>query len=275
MAADGPRNLVYFAIARKRQYVHMMALVARYLERHPSWHAVVLLDESLHRWWHRSRLRWNGFEPFQLQGRSANEMFGRMRIFEYSRVEAYDKILYLDCDILVNLDLRRIFEIDFDPTDLCVVPEDYQPTSIHFALEGQPYTEDEIEVMSAAGIKGFNSGSLLFHRTAHMRDQFEEISAGAEEYVAAGRGEHAGDQGFLNYHFNRQGAVDYSLAPFVRLFPEEGEAYPNKLIHFNLKALGPGHVKAKLPIMRRYAARFLQPQPWYRRVRGARRAHEV
>jgi hypothetical protein len=72
----------------------------------------------------------------------------------------------------------------------------------------------------------------------------------------------------LNYHFNRRGAVDYSLAPFVRLSPEQDEAYPDKLVHFNLHTLGPGRVKDKLPIMRRYAERFLQPYPWHRRIRG-------
>ena len=247
-------NLVYFCVAGKKVYVDTVRLVASLLPLDGSCDVVVLLDHKLGSWWNRRRLRRTGLKPHILPRRTPwDRWFNKLRIFEYPGVKAYDKILYLDSDVLVNLPLERLFAMDFPDDRLCVVRESDDLTHEYWSLKGLPYTGDELAFLETHNLGGFNTGTMLFHRNAAMEHHFSAALQFGESYAESGR-EFFWDQSVLNYYFNRLAAVDYGLTPHVRLWPDVNEAYPERLIHF---LGGPGDAKRKYREMREYAKRFI------------------
>jgi hypothetical protein len=247
-------NLVYSFVTGKTIYIDTIRLMASLLPHNPPYDIVVFLDDKLDTWWNRRSLRRAGLTPYRLPRRTPwDQWFNRFRVFEYPGVEAYDKILYLDSDILVNVPLERLFAIDFPKDHLCVVHEVDDPTAEYWALDELPYTDEELAFLERHGLGGFNSGTMLLHQNAAMRRHFEDILEFAGNYLSDGKAALT-DQPFVNYHFNRLAAVDYGLTPHVRLWPEHDEAYPDRLIHF---LGGPGDAKRKYREMREYAKRFM------------------
>ncbi len=247
-------NLVYSYVTGKAIYIDTMLLMASLLPQDPPYDFVVLLDEKLDTWWNRRRLRRAGLTPYRLPYRTQwDRWFNKFRVFEYIGVEAYDKILYLDSDILANLPLESLFAVDFPKDHLCVVHEVDDPTGDYWSLDDQPYSDDELVFLERHGLGGFNAGTMLLHQNTAMRRHFADILEFAREYLASGKTALT-DQPFVNYHFNRLAAVNYGLTPHVRLWPEHDEAYPDRLIHF---LGGPGDAKRKYQEMRKYARRFM------------------
>jgi len=246
-------NLVYLYAAHRQIYIETLCFIAPYLVG-PSYDVLVLLDPRLNHWWNRRRLRRARLNSFGLPHRTSwDRWFNKIRIFEYPEVGQYDKILYLDSDILVNLSLDKVFDIDFPTDNLCVSRYNDDPTHEHFSLPDQPYTSDELTRLAEHDIGTFCAGTFLLHSSPDMRQHFHEILRFAEAHAESGR-KFFVDQSFLNYHFNRLTAVDYGLTPFVREWPDPDERYPDQLIHF---LGGPGDAKRKLGEMRTYAKRFL------------------
>ena len=247
-------NLVYSCVSGKTIYIDTILLAASMLPQNPPYDIVVFLDEKLDTWWNRRKLRRAGMIPYRLPHRAPwDHWFNKLRVFEYPGIEAYDKILYLDSDILVNLPLERLFAIDFPKDHLCVVHEVDDPTGDYWALDDLPYTDDELALLERHGLGGFNAGTMLLHQNAAMRRHFEDILNFSAKYLADGKTALT-DQPFVNYHFNRLAAVDYGITPHVRLWPEHDEAYPDRLIHF---LGGPGDAKRKYREMREYVKRFM------------------
>tara|TARA_B110000208_G_scaffold69701_1_gene89922 strand:+ start:20 stop:1387 length:1368 start_codon:yes stop_codon:yes gene_type:complete len=94
----------------------------------------------------------------------------RIDLFVYDEVNIYDKILYLDCDVVVRDDINKVF-------DLCVEEKIYAIKEgnitdsnnyygkILFGKEAENYEDKE----------AFSSGVLLFKNCQKVKDLFSEI----------------------------------------------------------------------------------------------------
>lgn len=120
--------------------------------------------------------------------------FARLYIFEYEHIMSYEKILYLDTDIIVQGDLMNVFEEPLED-NLYAMKEGTIEHEIHGGWWFDFATINKNTV-------GINSGILLFKATEAMKAIFTETIAHIDELRAAKKPmPSCEDQAFINYHF--------------------------------------------------------------------------
>ena len=130
--------------------------------------------------------------------------FARLYIFEYEHIMTYEKILYLDTDIIVQGDLMNVFNEPLEDK-LYAMREGTIEHEIH---GGQWFDFSKIDKNTIA----LNSGILLFKPTETMRVIFTEAIAHIDNLRAVGkRMPSCEDQAFVNYHFIKAGKYDNTL----------------------------------------------------------------
>jgi len=130
--------------------------------------------------------------------------FARLYIFEYEHIMSYEKILYLDTDIVIQGNLMNVFEEPLEDK-LYAMKEGTIEHEIH---GGQWFDFSKADKNTV----GLNSGILLFKATEAMKGIFAEIIAHVDELRAAGKPmPSCEDQAFINYHFIKAGKYNNSL----------------------------------------------------------------
>lgn len=171
-------------------------------------------------------------------------------IFQHPRFLEYDKILFLDCDILVQENLANLFRA-----------VRARPNRLYAAQEGNiedrywtmnAYLPQDFEHMRAHNVRSFNAGTFLFIPSEEMRQHLIRAKAFGENY----RGRHFYDQSIMNYYFLRNGLA--SISPYItkklQMFPDTSRYYPRKML---MHISGIGRYKEKAPIMEAYL-RFIK-----------------
>ena len=88
----------------------------------------------------------------------------RYSIFDYEHINNYQKILYLDTDIIVQNDLTTLFNIDIDDR-IYGVPE-YADKYKYFTIESEWFGGSFFDFTTVdKNIKGINGGILFFKNT--------------------------------------------------------------------------------------------------------------
>jgi len=129
------------------------------------------------------------YEPKDLH----ESLCARYTVFDYEGIAAYERILYLDTDIVNQGDLSPLFTVEIDDK-IHAVPEGTIEHAYHGGHLFDLTTVDK-------DTPGMNSGILLFKNTEAIRTVFKEINAHIQELKD--KGEHIGiivDQAFLNFH---------------------------------------------------------------------------
>lgn len=105
--------------------------------------------------------------------------------------QGIDKVLYLDCDIIVVRDIKEIFEIEI---------EDY---ALAASLDRFPYTQQHrLQLHMEVGERTFCSGIMLVN-LRYWREH--HVEPGLLEYAKRHRKEiHLHDQDVLNYFFKKK-----------------------------------------------------------------------
>jgi lipopolysaccharide biosynthesis glycosyltransferase len=107
-------------------------------------------------------------------------------------IDDYTKILYLDTDVLVLNDIKRVFAFDLEDVLYVVrggdISSEYCGKNLFDLSKYDPKT------------KGFNSGVLLFKNCEKIKSLFADILEHIQETERTiGFGSHV-DQQFFNYH---------------------------------------------------------------------------
>ena len=126
--------------------------------------------------------------------------YARLHIFAYPRISQYEKILYIDTDIIVQNDLLSLFTLDID-NKVYALPEG---TIEHEYHGGWYFDFATIDKQTA----GLNSGILLFKNTAEIKQIFHDI---LEHIHSVTTMPSCLDQPFINYHIIKHGRQDTSL----------------------------------------------------------------
>lgn len=161
--------------------------------------------------------------------------FSRLKIFEYHDINLYNKILYLDCDILVTNSINNI--LDFKLKDkLYALKED-----CHRIYHCELFTDEEYKLLDKNS--AFSSGILLFNNNKVIKDLFSQILL------------------HINNHLNNNLSVPVCLdQPFIIYYAIKNNLYNNqKLINicinnpknFNNQTIshfpgGPGDYESKI-----------------------------
>ena len=128
----------------------------------------------------------------------------RLHIFEYDRIESYEKILYIDTDIIVQNDLTKIFSLPIEDKVYALK----EGTIEHEYHGGWFFDFSTIDKNTS----GLNSGILLFKNTETIRTIFSDIRT----HISKMKSENAAmpscqDQPFINYHCIKNGNHDTQL----------------------------------------------------------------
>ena len=93
----------------------------------------------------------------------------RFKIFNYPDIQKYEKILYMDTDILIQGNLEIIFNVDIEDKVYGIIENDRTIES--FTHGGQLFDFTKVD----RNIKGTNSGVLLFKNSETICNLFTEI----------------------------------------------------------------------------------------------------
>lgn len=139
----------------------------------------------------------------------------KVEIFRFPYLHKYAKVLYLDCDVIVEGSVEPIFNVVTNPAKLYVLPELQEITHYGFNRTDQPYTTQELEMFKKEDIRAFNAGQYAFVVSPVMNIHFEDI---ANEIRTCYDGKlHFYEQSFMNTHFNKLRAVDYAISPYCHM----------------------------------------------------------
>jgi lipopolysaccharide biosynthesis glycosyltransferase len=172
-------------------------------------------------------------------------LLNKCEIANYKEANKYKKIMYLDCDIIVQCDLTELLKnIPIKP-DLLYAPAEGTLTGEYWYLNA--YKDSNIERLEKDKVKSFNSGTFIFIPTKTFLTHFKNVKKLGETF----KGEkHFYDQSFLNYYFNinNLSSTDF-ITDMVIIFPDPEKFYPNKcILHF----AGLGRYMEKSKIMKKY-----------------------
>lgn len=155
----------------------------------------------------------------------------KLEVFNIENIMNYERVLFLDGDIVVTKSLIPLFEAATDPTKLYVLEETFEnPHTLNF-FSLLSYTPEEIKALDDQNIKGFNCGQFLFTPTIEMKTHFANII----NHICGYTGIYFYEQSFMNVYFNaRYTILDTKLLmEHVKIFPEENVMYEDKrIIHF-------------------------------------------
>lgn len=159
----------------------------------------------------------------------------RLRIFDYANINQYDKILYLDTDIIIKKDLAPLFRSPLE--DKLYALESGTINLCSFGSQFFDFT------MFDPNTTGINSGTLLFNNCSVVRELFKRIKEHAEEF--AGPPPSCLDQPFINYHAIKDNVREGEfLKPYVTLYEnhDNSDNYDTSIVcHFSYPIGNSGH----------------------------------
>ena len=126
----------------------------------------------------------------------------RLDLFELS-IEKYDKILYLDTDVLIKGDLNQVFDVCKEDV-LYVLEEGTIDSDTDFW--GKTLFGDEVNHYTDK--TAFTSGVLLFHRCQKIKELFRTIQ---EDMATRTYSTYFYDQPYIVYHAFKSGLYENKM----------------------------------------------------------------
>ena len=111
----------------------------------------------------------------------------RLKLFDYEHIHNYEKILYLDTDILINRDMNTLFKMSISDAKLYAIGEGHLMS--HY-WGGQFFDFNARKKLPSWGTEKFNdwspgfcTGTLLFHNSIAIRDLFDKINRHIHQHI--------------------------------------------------------------------------------------------
>lgn len=259
-------NLVYYTLGFDIKYLNLLHLSITSLRKYNTKIDVLvicdelIIDKCVERMKEFSNIK---IVPCTDSVSAMDSSMKKLRIFDYDILK-YKKILFIDSDILVDIDLKKILDNIKDNTKLYAFAEykniGFHNTKYHSLLN---YTFEDYAFFEANQIYPFNCGLFGFLNSYTMRKHFSTILSIIDKY----EGEYWYEQSFMNVYFNKLNLVDTKVIndsnclmnldiTKISARPWEKSHYRSKIFHFCL-AKGPDN---KLREMLWWNVRFI-PTP--------------
>jgi len=123
-----------------------------------------------------------------------DSMVNRYKIFDYTEINKYSKILYLDLDIVIQKSIDTLFNLELEDKIYAVPQPNSKIESPHFGAQLFDFTKIDKNTI------GINGGVLLFKNTNTMQSLFTTILNHRDELVGKNIKLLIMDQCLLNYH---------------------------------------------------------------------------
>lgn len=232
------KNLIYYSVGIHDEYAEMIKLSLKSMDNFNAEHYDVIIITDLE-FYNRNFSTYKRPNTTVYLCPTINHtdeiLFNRLRIFSHPKINEYENVLYLDSDIIININLNILFDRCTEFGKLYTVVEDYNIENhkrIHFSLG--TYQKEDIEFFEKNNIYTFNSGTLMFKSSFLMKRHFDNVLDIIEKHT----GEYFTDQSFLNYYFNTYHLTDTKkiLKDVDYLYIVESNYhqvinYDNKLLH--------------------------------------------
>ena len=101
----------------------------------------------------------------------------KLKIFQYNQIDKYQKILYLDTDVLINSDVNKLFDSEISSDKLYAVEEG----NIGHIFWGSMFFDFKKNNREA---KAFSAGVLYFMNSPSMKQLFEDTNVHIENYLS-------------------------------------------------------------------------------------------
>jgi hypothetical protein len=156
--------------------------------------------------------------------------YDKLRIMSLTNLSEYDKVLYLDNDIVVNGDVNPLFDVIEKPDVLYVASSDGVDghSNEWHSSKMAPHSATTLENLKKNEIWPFNVGQFGFMPSRKMKEHFDTC------YELRNSEFYEHEQMVMNSYFCTRNIVDYGLTKFVKLHPTwEIAPYENFLVtHF-------------------------------------------
>ena len=177
----------------------------------------------------------------------------RLHIFEYNKITNYDKILYLDTDILINSDINVLFNIPISNDKLYALEEG---CIRHEFWGGQLFNFSKIDSRKT----GFTSGILFFMNSPEIKSLFYKIKLHISDYIYVKQNAIPTclDQPFIVYNAVIGNNYDNQM---MKLYVENNPSITDKtkiIYHF---PGGPGNYSSKIEKMTSFWKRMNRITP--------------
>lgn len=204
---QGNRNLIYFSVFLSDDYVDLTEIALQSIVSNtPSINFDVLFitdEETKTKLLQKSVL--NNFNcHFHLTSTPVSGPRASIRkldIFDFPGIDLYQKILFLDSDLICIKDINNIFNIDISPENLYTgTNTNILPYSITTPTHGLMYlTKRDLEILveDIYSFVPFNAGQFLFYNTERMKEHFANV----RWLVTNWPGPLFFEQGCMNYYF--------------------------------------------------------------------------
>jgi len=250
-ACIGTKNLVYFSVGGSIKYLDMLELCLGSIVTHKtsnfeflficptSWQTRIaslscLQNQTIH--FHTVPHTTDGVEIAK----------NRTKVFDFSGIEEYQNIVYLDTDIIVTDDLQLLFDT--------IVPNKLN-TAFNTDLADGAYKgvfhslifmpPERFNLIRSIGCRPFNSGQYGIKNTASMKKHFENLNW----LMRVWPGEYFTDQAFMSYYFCMYNLATETFQQHTELFnisfKNQTPASDKLLCHFI------GHCQEALPKLER------------------------
>ena len=165
---------------------------------------------------------------------------------------SYQKVLFLDVDILINRDLKLLTHNAKKMVKNYIYAYS-EPYSSHTEDKWRvrPYTEKELKMFEKMNINPFNTGTLFFIPTPTMKQHFINM----QELIQKNRDIiYHYDQSVFNHYFNLKKLSKTKLMDnLVKTYPDSLTEYKDPvLLHF----VGIGESEHKIKLMINYYNKF-------------------
>ena len=163
--------------------------------------------------------------------------YSRLKIFDYPNINLYNKILYLDCDILVTNSINNI--LDFQLENKLYALQEYNQTIIW----GSQFFDKN------PNCSAFTSGILLFNNNIIIKDLFSQILLHIDNHITSNLPiPICLDQPFIVYHAVKNNLYDNQK--LINIVINNPNNFNNETIsHF---PGGPGNYESKIVKMTNY-----------------------
>ena len=176
-------NLVYSCCFYQEKYIELVKLLLKTYKKYgkPDQNTKYLIITNIE---FKDKIQ-QIFVDFNIRGNvwciDLNTLFeaayARLKLFEYPNINQYEKILYLDCDILVTNNLSNIVDVSVE--NKLYVLKDGNTNDKHHGLG--IFRENENPNSEA-----FTSGIMYFNNCKEIRKLFSDIMKDIELYIDAG-----------------------------------------------------------------------------------------
>lgn len=236
------KSLIYYTVGYNSKYIDLIDLSLKTLNYyHPDeFDTILLCDESMYA---TCKDRFKNINVISCKNSPTPEAASmrKLDIFDYNIMD-YDKVLFIDSDILIHTKLDSVLN-NITTTNKLYVCQETKNMSDHSLVFWSllNYTNDDLAFFKENNIYVFNAGLFGFIPDKTMKIHFDNIRNMIKTY----KGEFFYEQSFMNVYFNKLNMLDYNAISFTTnyvMHPKYNINYEGNIVHF---CGGPGNGMSK------------------------------